>query len=218
MHEILKKLNRFFVIAMFGPNASGKGTQKSLLTKFFDRIGIKTLCISTGDLCRAYHSTYVGDSVWEAINYSFQTGELVSDEIIQFLVVKEFTYIHDNPHEFSGYVILLDGVPRTLEQASWLKEFLGQDIDLLIKLNVSREVCIERTLARNRPFDTLEDAEKRYDIFESVIAKLEDIYHEQMIIIPGEHSPEDVNHIILQELKKFFRGYYEKAFDKLWPD
>lgn len=216
LYNLLILLNRFFVIGFFGPNASGKGTQKTFLVKFFEKIGGKTLTLSTGDLCRQYHKEETDGEYWQEIDDAFSKGSLVSDSTIEFLVMKYHGDLKSNPKKYFGYVILLDGVPRTVKQAKWIRKDFGIDIDLLIKLDVSRQECVKRTLGRNRQFDTETDANTRYDIFEEVISDLEEVYRTNIVTVNGQDLELRVHEAIVKNIKTFFKKQFDAAFNKYW--
>jgi adenylate kinase len=117
-----------YVILLGSPGA-GKGTYASRL-RFI--LGIPH--ISTGDLVRDAINTKT--SLGEMIKQYNDKGELVPDKIIIQLLVERIK----NQDCESGF--LLDGFPRTIRQAEVLDK--TSNIDLVINLNVSDEIIIER--------------------------------------------------------------------------
>jgi adenylate kinase len=99
-------------VLLLGAPGVGKGTQAQLLTAEF---GIPQ--ISTGDLFRANieRGTELGKQAKDIIS----SGRLVSDEIVNKMVAMRLT----EPDTDRGYV--LDGFPRTLNQAEWLDGYLA---------------------------------------------------------------------------------------------
>ena len=125
-------------LIIFGPPGAGKGTQATLLEA---RRGLKQ--ISTGDILREAmkNETPVGK---EAKAYVEQ-GELVPDEVVRKLAE---TAIADQGHDD----FVLDGYPRTNQQAEWLTDFLTEQeapLDGVLSLKVSDEVIVRR-LSRRR--------------------------------------------------------------------
>jgi adenylate kinase len=125
-------------LIIFGPPGAGKGTQAGLLEQ---RRGL--VQISTGDIIREAmkNKTPVGK---EAKAY-VEKGELVPDTVVRKLA--------ENAVADQGYDdYVLDGYPRTTQQAEWLTEFCEENdtpIDAVLSLSVPDEVIVER-LSRRR--------------------------------------------------------------------
>ena len=99
--------------------------------------------ISTGDMFRAAiaNQTALGLKAKEYMD----RGDLVPDEVTNG-IVKERLAQDDTKNGF-----LLDGFPRTLDQAKALDEMLadlGKKIDAVIDINVPEEVLVERLTGR----------------------------------------------------------------------
>lgn len=125
-------------LIIFGPPGAGKGTQAALLEQ---RRGITQ--ISTGDILRAAmdQETALGQKAKAYV----EAGELVPDELVRKLAEQAIA-----DESFTDFV--LDGYPRTLQQAEWLTEFLeGRDTPLhvVLSLEVPDEVLVRR-LSRRR--------------------------------------------------------------------
>jgi len=116
-------------LIMFGPPGSGKGTYASRLAS---RLEIAS--VSTGDLFREAikQGTELGRRVADFLN----RGELVPDEIT-IEVLKERI---GRPDCKKGFI--LDGYPRTLEQARALDKTAR--IDAIVRLIVPEWIIIER--------------------------------------------------------------------------
>lgn len=126
------------VLLLFGPPGCGKGTQSPL---FRDRLGIPA--ISTGDMLRreCESQTDSGKIICEVL----AAGRLVSDEAVNALLEARLA----EPDCRDGF--LIDGYPRTVEQASHLNhilESLGFAPPTLIHMDVPDEVLISRLSAR----------------------------------------------------------------------
>jgi len=122
----------------FGPPGAGKGTQAGLLEK---RRGITQ--ISTGDIFREAMSkeTPLGKKAKSYV----EAGELVPDELVRKLA--EQAIADEGYDDF-----VLDGYPRTRQQAEWLTEFFEEHqtpLDLVLNMEVSDEVIVRR-LSRRR--------------------------------------------------------------------
>jgi len=114
---------------MLGPPGAGKGTYASRL-----KAVLEVPHISTGDMVREEikAQTKLGKKIKE---YS-DRGELVPDEIIIQLLKERL----EKPDCEKGYI--LDGFPRTIQQAEALEEI--SKIDLVLNLNVPDEIIIQR--------------------------------------------------------------------------
>lgn len=100
-------------LAFFGPPGAGKGTQAKRLA---ERYGLAHL--STGDLFRAAirDQTPLG----ERVRALLKDGELVPDEVTNDLVAERLDALDRDD-------FVLDGFPRTVPQAEWLLDHLGDD-------------------------------------------------------------------------------------------
>ena len=126
------------VIIMLGAQGTGKGTIAGIIS---ERTGWPQ--ISTGDIFRKNISekTELGKKAEEYIS----KGELVPDEITVPMVVDRLN--QEDAQEGS----ILDGFPRTTEQAEKLDEILaelGKKVDLVINLSTPKEELIDRMLTR----------------------------------------------------------------------
>lgn len=122
-------------IVISGAPASGKGTQCELISNKYDLVHI-----SAGDLLRAEISARTANGT-RAKEY-MEKGQLVPDEVV-VMMVKERLMQPDSQEK--GW--LLDGYPRSLSQATALKEF-GFQPDLFIVLEVQEQVLVERVIGR----------------------------------------------------------------------
>ena len=121
-------------IIMLGPPGAGKGTQAAVLSA---KLGVTTL--STGNILRAAIAD--GRPVGLSAKAYMDKGELVPDDVI-IGIVKDYLETHD-----LGKGCILDGVPRTLNQAEMLDK-MGVPIDAAISLEVSDEAIEERMSGR----------------------------------------------------------------------
>jgi adenylate kinase len=116
----------------------GKGTQAAMLSS---RLGACHL--STGDLIRAARSTPACDRT-PALNHAIevmQRGQLVSDDIVVALVRERVACLRCN----GGF--LLDGFPRTIQQAEALDALLAKE-GVTLDGVVSYEMPIEQVVSR----------------------------------------------------------------------
>ncbi len=125
-------------LILLGPPGAGKGTQAALLTEDF---GIPH--ISTGDMLRAAREaqTELGLLAKEYMD----KGELVPDTVVIGVILERL----DDEDARDGF--LLDGFPRTIEQA----EALGQQLDAherrltaVLLLDASDDLVVKRISGR----------------------------------------------------------------------
>lgn len=123
---------------LLGSPGSGRSTLGRILAKRWD-----LPLITTGDLLRSA-AERIGP-VARAIRRTIDSGNLVSDEMVNHLMITEMA----SPDCGNGFV--LDGFPRTLAQAHFLDEYLrkvGATEPLVLQLNVSPQVAAERLKSR----------------------------------------------------------------------
>ena len=125
-------------LLMMGPPGAGKGTQAAKLVKKFS-----IPQISTGDMFRA--AVKEGTELGKAAKACMDAGKLVPDEIT-IGIVRERLAKDDCKNGF-----ILDGFPRTVEQADALNKILdelGKKITCVLNINVPAEYLIERAVGR----------------------------------------------------------------------
>ena len=125
-------------IIMMGAQGTGKGTVAGIIS---ENTGWPQ--ISTGDIFRKNikEETELGKNA----NKYISVGELVPDEITVPMVANRLN------EEDAKDGFILDGFPRTIEQAEKLDEILkekNKKIDVVINLTTPREETIERILTR----------------------------------------------------------------------
>ena len=120
-------------VIFLGPPGAGKGTQA---VRICERLGIPQ--ISTGDILRK--AIKDGTETGLAAKRYIDAGQLVPDEVV-IDIVRERLMQEDCK---GGY--LLDGFPRTVQQAEALAGFA--DIDAVVELDVSDEAPISRLSGR----------------------------------------------------------------------
>ena len=125
-------------ILLMGPPGAGKGTQAANLVKKF-----AIPHISTGDMFRA--AVKEGTELGKQAKACMDAGKLVPDEVTIGIVRERLA----KPDCKKGFI--LDGFPRTVEQADALKKILA-DIDIQLKrvlnINVPAAELIERAVGR----------------------------------------------------------------------
>ncbi len=196
-------------IILLGPAGSGKGTQGEMIERHY---GFPR--ISTGDLLRleVEKDTELGKMVKKIM----EAGELVADDIVLEIVRNRIA----QPDCKRGYV--LDGFPRTLNQAILLEKVDGSRPEVALEIQVSEEalkqrlagrlVCLQCGTVYNinnnnlsqcqacgarltvRDDDRPEVVSQRFRIYRETIGPLIDYYSKKGVLfrIDGEKTPEEV--------------------------
>lgn len=120
-------------IIFLGPPGAGKGTQAQIVCQ---QLGIPQ--VSTGDMLRA--AIAAGTEMGRKAKEYMDQGQLVPDEVVIGIVKDRLA----DPDCQKGYI--LDGFPRTVEQAKALSTFAK--IDVAINLDVPDDVLVKRLSGR----------------------------------------------------------------------
>ena len=148
-------------LLVLGPQGSGKGTQAARLSADH---GIPH--VATGDMFRT--AIAAGSELGRRVEPILASGELVPDELTVALIRERLS----QPDARDGFV--LDGFPRTLEQAEELDAMLaeiGRSLDAVLFFDIPDQVAVERLVIRA-------EQEGREDDQPDVIARRLAIYHE----------------------------------------
>lgn len=132
-----KRSEARYVVILGGPGA-GKGTIASRLK---ERLGLPHL--QTGHLIRAEIAS--GSELGQELAPLVATGQFVPDEVVMQLLRRELA----GPNYVHGAI--LDGIPRTLNQALMLRRMLlwwGNRVNRVVMLDVDEEDAIERLTLR----------------------------------------------------------------------
>ena len=141
---------------IFGPPGSGKGTQAARIHSELDLAHL-----STGEILRA--EAQRGSELGLEAARLMKEGHLVPDRLLVPLIRAR---LRERRGRTRG--VLLDGFPRTVEQARALDEMLAKDrrkVDFVVALEAPDEQLVERLLHRaiveHRPDDTEEAIQER---------------------------------------------------------
>lgn len=121
-------------VVLFGPPGAGKGTQAKFICA---AIGIPQ--ISTGDMLRA--AVAKGDEFGKQLDATMRSGALVDDATV-LKTLKDRISDDDCQNGF-----LLDGFPRTINQAEGLESF-GIETDCIIVLEIDDAEIVRRLSGR----------------------------------------------------------------------
>ena len=204
-------------IIFLGPPGAGKGTQAQIVCQ---RLGIPQ--VSTGDMLRA--AIAAGTEMGRKAKEYMDQGQLVPDEVVIGIVKDRLA----DPDCQKGYI--LDGFPRTVEQAKALSTFAKIDVainldvpdDVLVKRLSGRRVCplcgapyhVDRlngeTVCRadgtpliQRDDDKAETVLNRLEVYHQKTAPLIDYYREAGLLknIGGGLSLEEISEEIFRTLE-----------------
>ncbi len=182
-------------IILLGPPGVGKGTQAKLLAQ---KLGVVHL--STGEILRkaVEDATQLGLQARNII----ESGSLVPDDIMIGLIKEVLSQ-----NNITGKGFILDGFPRTLQQALALEELFKElNITSVTVVNIvaNEEELVKRMLNRGRKDDTSETVKHRLRIFKDLTAPVTDYYRKKHKIfdIFGVGDIEEINSGILKILSK----------------
>jgi adenylate kinase len=169
-------------LILLGPPGAGKGTQSARLAKHY---GVAHL--STGDMLR--EAIREGTPLGLLAKDALENGQLVDDETIIELVFQRLKQPDCKPG------CLLDGFPRTVEQAKRLDGMLGKagtPLDGVVELRVNEDEVVQRMMARGRPDDRPEIILERMAAYHRQTEPVSDYYR-------GKKQLEVVNAIGAQD-------------------
>ena len=129
------------------------------------------------------------------------SGKLLGDHEIITLIQKMFAVV-DSRQEF-----VLDGFPRTVNQADWLLNQVKHSqlaITAVVHLKASEEEVRKRLLDRGRQDDTEKAIKERFKEYEEAALPILEHFKDanvQIIDIDGEQSVEGVHAAIMNKVK-----------------
>ena len=124
-------------IVLLGTPGAGKGTQ---CKRIVARYGL--LHLSSGDILRRERAE--GTELGRKAQEYMDSGALVPDEVIVEMMAEAIKKAPD-----TGFI--LDGFPRTVNQAAELDESLtsaNQKMDAILNLNINEQVVVQRMTGR----------------------------------------------------------------------
>lgn len=149
-------------LLIVGPPGAGKGTQASRIVERYN-----VPWISTGDIFRA--NIKAGTQLGQRVSRIIEAGKLVPDDLTNEIVADRL----QRDDVVNGF--LLDGYPRTVDQAHALDVVLQADaraLDAVVLLEVDTDEVVSRLLGRAK-------VEGRIDDTEEVIRHRQEVYAEQ---------------------------------------
>ena len=167
------------VVILLGPPGAGKGTQASRIA---ERLDIPA--ISTGDILRANMAE--GTEIGKQAQAYMDRGEFVPDSVTNAMVKARLAA----PDTAKGF--LLDGYPRSVEQAHVLRDMLldlGKSIDVVLEIQVDEDEVVERMLKRAQE-------QHRTDDTEPVMRHRLEVYHQQTEPVATYYVDQDLLEVV----------------------
>lgn len=164
------------LIVLLGPPGAGKSLQSKQLA---EKHGWQR--VSTGELLRASSDAKVQDFL--------RAGMLAPSELVQDVLAPRLAEIR--PEQ----AIILDGFPRMLDEAHWLKQNLsGRDLRQVIYLKIDLELSRTRLQQRSRADDTPTAIDKRWQEYQESTEPVLAFYRQLHLLdeVDGSGTPEQV--------------------------
>lgn len=178
-------------VVILGPPGAGKGTQGK-------RIAADTGLphINTGDMLRS--EIAAGTEFGRRVKSILDAGELVPDQVMIERVRERL----DEPDTANGFI--LDGFPRTLDQAAGLDAMLAEldrEVSVVLHFQVPDERVVQRLLKRaveeDRSDDTPDKIRHRLEVFHTETEPLVAHYRAKGLLV-GIHADRTVDEVFAE--------------------
>jgi len=169
-------------IVLLGPPGAGKGTQA---TKLAENLGVPQ--ISTGDLFR--HNISAGTKLGLEAKKYLDAGDLVPASLTNALVDDRL----NDADVVGGFI--LDGFPRSVEQAGALHDMLERrnlKLDAVLEFRVPEDELVQRLEGRGRADDTEDVIRNRMKVYRDETAPLLDYYQHELKTVDAVGALDEV--------------------------
>ncbi|MCM3880447.1 MAG: adenylate kinase [Vicinamibacterales bacterium] len=173
-------------VVLFGPPGAGKGTQADVFAECH-----AVPKISTGDMLR--RAIQEGSELGLLVKDTLQRGALVSDDLMIRLVGQRLEW----PDTAGGFV--LDGFPRTIEQAAALERMMaGRGPIVVIALVVHADEVVRRLSHRGRHDDEEWVIRERLQVYSDSTEPVLEYFRRRktVTVLDGNRPPEEVTKAI----------------------
>lgn len=196
--------NKVPAVLIFGPPGSGKGTVSAKLKQVTNLYHL-----STGDIFRGLSPESANGKLF--FQYS-NAGKLVPDEVtLQIFGGYVEGLMNTNMFDPAKQILLLDGIPRTPEQARLLKDRV--DVKHIIQLDIPNEqTIIDRILGRAAVEGRKDDGDveiirNRINEYKTKTAAVLDEYPAEIVsTIDGEMQPLEVFAAVLNDWVNYLKS------------
>lgn len=186
-------------ILILGPQGSGKGTQARRIAVLHD-----VPHVATGDILRSAIAT--GSELGRRVDPILERGDLVPDDLMVDLIRERLVDEH-------GFV--LDGFPRTVPQAEALNTMLEEiekPLDIVLLLDVSDAIALERLLERRAEEGRADDAPEvilnRLRLYHGLTEPVVERYRSDgmLLAVDGEQTVDEVFSAVERALEEVARA------------
>lgn len=191
------------VVIFIGRSGCGKGTQAKLLSEYLKKLDPSrdVLYVQSGQEFREFIK---GNTETQKLSKAiYDVGGLQPEFLAVYMwasvLVNKFT---KNEH------IIMDGMPRKYHEAGVLDSvfnFFGIQKPIVINIDISKDISIDRLMARNRVDDTREEIEERLFWYETEVVPAIGFYavneKYNFAKVDGNRSIEEVHTDIVELVK-----------------
>ena len=184
------------LILMIGAPGSGKSTDSELIAKRHEG---ELTSISIDKILQEEIANNTG--IGHIANSYLRKGDVVPGSIIMYKIIH---LINHAPTD----IILIDGLPRSVDQMKELGDelFYDKDIELLsvIEIRVSEAIARKRVLNEDSTEEEIAIFEHEMELYTAFLGEIENYYEKDNLlnIVDGEQSAEEIVTQVDEYLKK----------------